>query len=440
MIFKKYPTHSMQQPKNNLNLISKAGHKPLCAMPYRNHGAVLHKRLFSELFLIALFSLFLYKYSININGGGISANYLYILLPAIIVLCGRKLRWPNQNWCYIMVLYTLILLLSTFFQLQHIDLLDRRFISFFIFMSIFSYMFININLHMVRAFKLAIIFVSVFYSLDQVVGYFLLDLASAGFHGKDVVGSQRYGFVYILAIWLLLHYFPQKKLLIILKFIGLTIVLSGLVLTFSRSGIVAIIGSLGLYFVYKILGWLKRLPPLKMSVAFTALFYVLCFVLIVKLLSANFHTAFDLYSETLFSLQRPSGEDTFNLDNPEASEGYRIFMLEKIMNFVASYPFTGSGYLGVWILFDDAAGSAHNQYTDVLFRTGIFGFLAYAYLLIKLLMFLHSREPGLFWGVIGILIYGLFHETFKESQGAFILAFLLGMMVSSNTSHAVLNK
>ena len=31
-------------------------------------------------------------------------------------------------------------------------------------------------------------------------------------------------------------------------------------------------------------------------------------------------------------------------------------------------------------------------------------------------------------GGFGVLIYGLFHETFKLSQGAFVLAFLLGMM------------
>jgi hypothetical protein len=35
---------------------------------------------------------------------------------------------------------------------------------------------------------------------------------------------------------------------------------------------------------------------------------------------------------------------------------------------------------------------------------------------------------GLFWGYIGVIIYGFFHETFKESHGGFILAFLIGML------------
>jgi len=392
---------------------------------------------FNKMFLVALFSLFICSYSIAINGDGVSANYLYILFPVIIVLGGGKLRWPSQNWLYAMILYTLIFFLSSAIQLQHIELLDRRLISFIIFMSIFLYMFIKIDLQMIVSFKLSVVFVSAYYSLNQVINYILLDLASAGFQGKDIVGSQRYGFVYILAIWLLLHYFPQKKLLITLKFICLTIVSSGLVLTFSRSGIVAIIGSAGFYILYKIAIWLKRPALLKNVRWLTVLFYVLFFIAIVQLLRTHFHTAFDLYSETLFSLHRSNGDETFNLGDPEASEGYRVAMLERIIDFVASNPFTGSGYLGVWMLFDDASGSAHNQYTDVLFRTGILGFLVYALLLIKLLKFLHLKEPGLFWGVIGILIYGLFHETFKESQGGFILTFLMGMMACSNTRNSV---
>jgi hypothetical protein len=282
--------------KNNSNSIFTAGSKTLRATPYVNRNVVLHKSRFNKMFLVALFSLFLYQYSININGDGISANYLYILFPAIIVLGGGELRWPSQNFRYAMILYILIFFLSTATQLQHIELLDRRLISFIIFMSIFLYMFIKIDSHMVSSFKLSVVFVSAFYSLKQVINYFLLDLASAGFQGKNIVGSQRYGFVYILAIWILLHYFPQKKLLTILKFIGLTIILSGLVLTFSRSGIVAIIGSAGLYVIYKTAIWLKRPVPLTNVGWLTILFYILFFIAITLLLKTQFLKAFDLYS------------------------------------------------------------------------------------------------------------------------------------------------
>ena len=37
-----------------------------------------------------------------------------------------------------------------------------------------------------------------------------------------------------------------------------------------------------------------------------------------------------------------------------------------------------------------------------------------------------KSNKGLFWGIVAIIIYGFFHETFKLSQGTFILAFLIG--------------
>ena len=41
--------------------------------------------------------------------------------------------------------------------------------------------------------------------------------------------------------------------------------------------------------------------------------------------------------------------------------------------------------------------------------------------------YLYKIDLGLFLGFIGVLVFGLFHETFKVSHGAFVLAFLIGM-------------
>ena len=49
----------------------------------------------------------------------------------------------------------------------------------------------------------------------------------------------------------------------------------------------------------------------------------------------------------------------------------------KIIEFVSSNPIFGSGYLGIWILFEDKVGSAHGQLNDILFRTGIIAFNLY---------------------------------------------------------------
>ena len=115
--------------------------------------------------------------------------------------------------------------------------------------------------------------------------------------------------------------------------------------------------------------------------------------------------------------------------------GLRIVFLKEILEFVAYNPFTGSGFLGCWIIEIDLPHnpyktlncSAHNQYADVLFRTGLFGFGFYIYLLLRVLKYLRTTNRDLFFGLVGILIYGVVHETFKLSHGGSILTFLIGM-------------
>ena len=52
-------------------------------------------------------------------------------------------------------------------------------------------------------------------------------------------------------------------------------------------------------------------------------------------------------------------------------------------------------------------------------------------ILVAVMRHLKRAHEGLFWGVFAVLVYGLFHETFKESQGGFVAAFLIGMMAQS---------
>ena len=67
----------------------------------------------------------------------------------------------------------------------------------------------------------------------------------------------------------------------------------------------------------------------------------------------------------------------------------------------------------------------------MLFRTGFFGLTVYLFFLFKLGKYLYKTDLSLFMGFVGVLIFGLFHETFKLSQGAFLLAFLVGMWAQS---------
>lgn len=287
-------------------------------------------------------------------------------------------------------------------------------------MSLFSYCFIGIDSEMMASFKSAVIMIALYFSITTIFRYVSLGGAELGFSAKGAVGSQRFGFVYIMAIWLLYH----SRISLTVRNIFLAVVSIGLLLTFSRSGIVTLIGSGGLFAGYNILKWIKR-PKTKTAVH--GILFILGLAVAVVFIHKKFPVVFDFFNQRLFSHLTKEGASTINFEDETDSEGYRLFMIRTVLDFVFSNPLTGSGYMGVWILFPDHQGSTHNQYLDVLFRTGIFGFAAYIFLIYTMLKRIYSREPGLFWGTIGVLIYGLFHETFKLSQGAFILTFLLGI-------------
>ena len=118
--------------------------------------------------------------------------------------------------------------------------------------------------------------------------------------------------------------------------------------------------------------------------------------------------------------------------------GYRIVMLNDIFNFVIQYPLAGSGFLGCWIMYENLQCSAHNQYADVLFRTGFLGFVIYAFILFRVFNYLRSTNKDLFYGFLGILLIGIVHETFKLSQGAFILSFFLAMTYDKKLNSSIL--
>jgi O-antigen ligase len=159
------------------------------------------------------------------------------------------------------------------------------------------------------------------------------------------------------------------------------------------------------------------------------------------LLSYNFFPqVFDFFDSRLVEYFLDPDVVSRDLEDADSSGGNRAYLLKAVIDFTSHNPLTGAGYLGVWVAFGDQSGSAHNQYLDVLFRTGFPGFLAYCYLLYVIGRFLYRNERGLFWGFVSILSYGIFHETFKESHGTFVLAFFLGMMSKKQHQRCVPQK
>lgn len=365
---------------------------------------------------------FLYPITVS----SVSWNYSFVLLLPFILLRYGRVKKPPPMASALIVLFALVFILAATYQIQFLDYGIRRFMSFVVFIAVFSYMFIEIDAEMIGAFKTALVIISVAFALSAISQFALLggpnqDAAMA----KVLVGSQRFGFIYLMAIWVV--YLHERPGLVIAgaKYLVLVVLVSGLMLTFSRSAVVSLAASFGVFVISRNWVWIRR-PRLRLLMkAFASIIGIGILVVAVDRLLPLAVTFFDVRLYTLL-LDPTLVADL--LADPGTSEGTRVLLAAGIFEFVMNNPLTGSGYLGVWILSDTLSGSAHNQYTDVLFRTGLLGLAAYSYLLLRLLRYLAHHEQALFWGFVGVLVYGMFHETFKESQGGFVLTFLLGML------------
>ena len=362
---------------------------------------------------------------INVGGDGaaaVSVNYSFLLYPILMLFLG-KLRKPPEAFLMAMTFFCLIFGISTIYQTDMLSEFVRRMASFIVFMSIFSFMFVEIDDKMVAAFKAAIVLAACYFALKSIIIFFVLGGSSLGDNAKNAVGGQRYGFIYLMAFWVTYLSSPKPLLARIVKPGLVFIMLIGLALTFSRASIVALMSSFGLFTILSLRD--VSFDKLLKGALLTAIGGVLGYFI----LNTYFSFVLTFFGDRLFDFFSNTSLVQRHLATASSSEGARIQEWTAILNFVSNNPFTGSGYLGAWTLIKTGGlGSAHNQYFDVLLRTDIFGFLIYLAFLFQIGKLLRTRDRGLFWGLCGTIVYGMFHETFKESQGAFLLTFLLGMI------------
>ena len=380
--------------------------------------------LLKRMALTALFALCLYPISV----GGLGVNYFFVLLPLVTALVTGRLRNPGEMLLFAIAFYVLIFFVASLYQYDLAAESTRRFASFAIFISMFSYAFITIDSDKIIAFKTAVVAISVY--LSALSAYRLLELAATrivGFEAKDLIGTQRLGFIYVIAFWLVYLDRQQKDFWGVARYPILFVLIVGLCLTFSRSSIVAILVSFLLFAVVRHGGWLKTFNLKSVG---NAIVTVIGAIVIAALVFRVFPLVFQFFGARLFGFFVDPDALFNTFADSTTSEGTRLYIASRLLDFVVRNPLTGSGYLGAWVL-RDAFGSAHGQYMDVLFRTGPIGFFLYLCILIGLMRYLWRSHEALFWGVAGVLVYGLFHETFKESQGAFIFAFLVGLMAQS---------
>jgi hypothetical protein len=371
----------------------------------------------------------MYPVSFFIGGVGVGANYAFLLLPLGVALTQGRLRYPGDRLTIAATFYVLVFFVATLYQIDEFALVGRRFASFLIFMGMFAYAFITIDEKMVAAFKTALVIFSVWLSL--ISAYVLLDATASrvvGFEAKDMVGSQRFGFIYLIAFWLAYLDPTMKRRLGWFRYPAILVLLAGLMLTFSRSSIVALLASFSFFALARQRSWLRHLSARAVLNALLTVLGIVAFGLVLYWL---FPVAFRFFDVRLFGYFSSESNIATSLVQRNSSEGTRLFIAMNVVEFVVRNPVTGSGYLGVWTIPNLPAGSAHGQYMDVFFRTGPIGLVFYLGIFFAVLRYLRRHHEALFWGVLGVAVYGLFHETFKESQGGFVYAMLVGMVAQS---------
>jgi hypothetical protein len=461
------------------------------------------KNKVSIFFMVIMFIVFIKPFSFDIGGEGVSGNYLFVLFPLFyysykfwgkeLVYLG-ELKIPQTNILLFGLLLLGIYLVAHFSQPELSEYSIRRFLSFIVFMSIFTFMFVKIDINMISAFKYAIVIFSIYASIKTLILYIDLGGAELGTYAKGAVGGNRSGFIYVFALWSLYFFNSQSFLTTVLKHFAASIIIIGILLTFSRASSVALASSTIAYLAVLISicvndgkSLRQILKKLSLSVTYIFVITILMISLFPNTLSQSKRMIFDFVFpyQSKITIQQIDNSTIQQIDNSTiqkidnstiqkidnstiqkidnstflkseleakakatienlsqsraiqeltdktSSLGYRVYVGSKAINFVSQNPFTGSGYLGVWVVLDKidgkAKGSAHGQWVDVLFRIGILGFIAYIFFVYKILNTLFRKDPGLFIGFIGIIFYGFFHETFKLSHGAFIFAFLFAL-------------
>lgn len=425
---------------------------------------------------------------IPVNIGTLSVNYLFMLYPLWGLLTGKRLRLPSWDLVAALGWFVLIFIIGEIFAIQAGNGGDFRALSsFIIFVSIFALLFMDLTQREIQVFKAALLAGGVLYSMIAVFGYFWAGGNAIGFAQKDVVGSQRYGFIYLAAFFVVLSKRSGLGLTLGPKVTIVLILLAGMLLTFSRSTIVTFSATVAVYVLVTTLETRRdfRGGTKDMARRFGMVIGCLVVLFLVMPLPFNFynHQILARYIPVLeyFSDNRhipeltapgatqdvdaaqtntgsspvagttPDGtldagttppsemseeelEIVQDVFNSVGSEGTRLVLWSLVMDYVNQRPLVGSHYLGVWTIEGAPSGSVHNQLFDVLLRTGWPGFAIYVLLMVRLLYCLYRTDRGLFWGLVATLIFGSFHETFKESQGAFFLAFLIGMLATTTRS------
>ena len=157
-------------------------------------------------------------------GAAFSGNYLFLLFPLAYVLKDQKIKLLPTDLQIAFYIFCVIFFTAWFFQYSYWHLSLRKLISFILFMSMFSYAFMDINERMIKAFKISLVAFTFYLSLSNLNELRSFDLATLGYAAKNQVGNQRFGFLYIIGFWLV-FFFQSNSVLLRLSKIPLLLII-----------------------------------------------------------------------------------------------------------------------------------------------------------------------------------------------------------------------
>jgi O-antigen ligase len=360
------------------------------------------------------FIIFIAPITISISGDGTSSNYLFLILLFL-----GKYKYNSVALIYVLFLtlsLTIGIILYSKFDYYFIL---RQFVSYFVMVSGVFLLFININ-NYYKELKLAILISSIFYSLTAIYliisnGFLTSDIyfIRAGLQQYLTDWPQRYVIVLMFALFISIEGWSRSFFWPIV-----TVVLSICIFfTFTRASWIGIIfGFISLFFTKK----KSEIKPTKSSrftlfVSFIILLITIIFISRNEFAQIGFQTFYD--NIEIITNTNPKDFDS------ESSEGERFVLWETVLNVVKSNFISGTGFAGIH-LFTKENGSTHNQYVDILLRTGVVGLIFYFYFCLRTLFFYKKFDPYIFSGLVSIFVMGFFHETTKLSYGGFIFFML----------------
>jgi len=358
-----------------------------------------------------------------LSPSGISINYSFVLL----FLFSTFFKPKDLPFYVPLILFFAILsyMQSFIFGLVSSDYSIRQFFSFGAYCSFLMLLFVKVKIETTKIFEAVVLVCTIYSALVLYFTFFVEQLGFGDFRAaKSVLRQylpdwpQRFPVLMMAAfLYTIIEMRKNKFYIAVSTLLGLC-----LFLTFTR----AIYLSLFVALIYLTIFSLFRLKlsitkisifPFVVMIASLSLFLFIpndtlsnAFNIIVKLLGETYKVIVNLISGSTHLADMGSYRLTLSPDRHGGSEAERLYHWKIALQIWGESPVLGTGFAGIYHYSN--LGSVHNQYLDVLMRTGVIGLILYIFLWIKLFTHFFYR-PEICAGLIAIFSYGFFHETTK---------------------------